>query len=149
MSTKREDLVLIAKVIGSAAKENKKTNDSYMLTQFRGVAMEGLFSAFSQGLEHTVFGERYWSKIKTGALAGEWIMTISDCKSNLEIAKIDPCTIKDIAVAIKKEGLIEVTVQVEHDITGLQPAITAAVSATVSLSLEKKRNNIELTDDVK
>lgn len=149
MSKNREDIVLTAKLAQSTAKENKKTNDSFVVTQLKSVAREGMFNNFSQALETLVFKQRFWTAIKTGTLSGEWTFTVLDTRTNQEIVCLNKCTIKNITITVKKEGLMEVSITIEHALTGLQSALMSAVSAIVSVTLEKDRENVQLSDDIK
>lgn len=155
-----EKLSLKMRLVGTAVKEDRKLQDSLIVTRFRGLAARGSMVAFSKELERVVFELRIWkASFSTGQQPGMWKMILRvDDSDKKPLAEVIHCTMKDLRFSlkvIKKKKkdpveLIFLTLLVEHGNNPAQKAIVCAVPSTVTVTLEKEeeeiRKDVEIPD---
>jgi hypothetical protein len=119
-------------------KEDKKTQHHVILTKLSGVGVTGLFKEYSPELDSLLFATGQWEKISTGCQSGLFIISIVDTTSNQPIAEIKDTVIKDIKAKFK-EGAIEITLIIKHQLTTYQKHLETSIPTDVTVKFEAQK----------
>ena len=135
-------LSIAGRCVSSHVKEDKKTQNTIILTKIVGLAVEGMFQAFSKDLNDMVFVRGCWSKIDTGALVGKYQVQLYDLKSGSLLTTLNGVEIMKIVASFKKD-VKEVQVILKYPQNMKQGVVEASVSTFVRVNLFPVTDNLE------